>query len=154
MPLFRCERYDQPHLGDRNFDDYSYERWTWQELGSLPLRSLCFLRCNASPCVAGGGHEPKDGALRGKAAIEYLKLAASIVIRELDEESYNSVEGFAHVRAFLSAFCARSPCCSSFKLRLPLLLPARALVLQCCTQLRKRRRRQLCGSCTGPTLIS
>ena len=33
MPLFRCERYDQPHLGDRNYDDYSYERWTWQELG-------------------------------------------------------------------------------------------------------------------------
>jgi hypothetical protein len=35
IPLFRCERYDQPQLGDRNFDDYSYERWTWQELGML-----------------------------------------------------------------------------------------------------------------------
>jgi hypothetical protein len=35
IPLFRCERYDQPQLGDRNFDEYSYERWTWQELGML-----------------------------------------------------------------------------------------------------------------------
>jgi hypothetical protein len=36
IPLFRCERYDQPQLGDKNYDDYSYERWTWQELGELP----------------------------------------------------------------------------------------------------------------------
>jgi hypothetical protein len=35
IPLFRCERYDQPQLGDRNYDEYSYERWTWQELGML-----------------------------------------------------------------------------------------------------------------------
>ena len=44
IPLFRCERYDQPQLGDRNFDEYSYERWTWQELGVHPSPpSVCFV---------------------------------------------------------------------------------------------------------------
>jgi hypothetical protein len=98
IPLFRCERYDQPHLGDKNFDEYSYERWAWQELGDMPARLLSrSLQRNRSVPAAGGGHEASDGALKGKAAMDYLMLAAAIVTRELKEESYDSVEGFENV---------------------------------------------------------
>jgi hypothetical protein len=46
IPLFRCERYDQPQLGDRNYDEYNYERWTWQELGMRTCQRWCHnFRC-------------------------------------------------------------------------------------------------------------
>ena len=76
--------------------------------------------------VAGGGHEPKDGALQGKTALDYLKLAATIVLRELKEESYDSVEGFENVSTFhLFLSHSSSPTFSSFKLQSPTLLHLR-----------------------------
>ena len=62
----------------------------------VPLLSLHF-SFNWIAVFAGGGHEPKDGALQGTSALDYLKLAASIAVRELKEESYDTVEGFEDV---------------------------------------------------------
>ena len=62
----------------------------------VPQLSLHF-SFNWIAVVAGGGHEPKDGALQGTSALDYLKLAASIAVRELKEESYDTVEGFEDV---------------------------------------------------------
>ncbi len=63
---------------------------------SLSLESNNLWR-NGPVVDAGGGHEAKDGALKGKAAMDYLNLAATIVTRELKEESYDCVEGFQDV---------------------------------------------------------